>query len=207
MNCDIVASESTCRSCLACRGESPWSVDSQVASSGRKGQAAVTAAAWEAGTRERFPYEIVSHWRVPGPIGRVYELLSDSAALPRWWPQAYHRVREIAPGDADGRGRVLEITTKGALPYALAWRLEILEATRPRLIRLRASGELVGFGEWQLSEAANEVTLVYTWRVRAEHPILRRLEFVLKPIFALNHNWVMRKGEAGLKRELARRAA
>ena len=164
------------------------------------------AAAWEAGTRERFPYEIVSHWRVPGPIERVYELLSDGEALPRWWPQAYHRVREIAPGEADGRGRVLEITTKGALPYELTWRLEILETTRPRLIRLRASGELVGFGEWQLSEAANEVTLAYTWRVRAEHPILRRLELLLKPIFALNHNWVMRKGEEGLKRALARGA-
>jgi uncharacterized protein YndB with AHSA1/START domain len=183
-------------SCLALAGESQLNVDSQVAEG---------AAAWEAGTRERFPYEIVSHWRVPGPIERVFELLSDGEALPRWWPQAYHRVREIATGEADGRGRVLEITTKGALPYELTWRLEILETTRPRLIRLRASGELVGFGEWQLSEAANEVTLAYTWRVRAEHPILRRLELLLKPIFALNHNWVMRKGEEGLKRALAQR--
>ena len=111
-------------------------------------------------------------------------------------------MKEIAPGDAAGRGRVLAITTKGALPYELTWRLEILEAERPRLIRLKASGELVGFGEWRLAEAGGEVTLTYTWRVRAEHPILRRLEFLLKPIFALNHNWVMRKGEEGMKREL-----
>ena len=164
----------------------------------------MTTAAWEAGTRERFPYEIVSTWRVPGPIDRAYDVLADNAALPRWWPQAYYRVKEIAPGDAVGRGRVLAITTKGALPYELTWRLEILEAERPRLIRLKASGELVGFGEWRLAEAGGDVTLTYTWRVRAEHPILRRLEFLLKPIFALNHNWVMRKGEEGMKRELAR---
>ena len=165
----------------------------------------MTSAAWEAGRRERFPYEIVSAWRVPGPIDRAYDVLSDSQALPRWWPQAYYRVREIAAGDEAGIGRVLDITTKGALPYRLTWRLEILEAERPRLIRLKASGELVGFGEWRLVEPDGEVKLTYTWRVRAEHPILRRLEFPLKPIFALNHNWVMRKGEEGIRRELARR--
>ena len=166
----------------------------------------MTTAAWEWGTRERFPYEIVSQWRVPGPIERAYDVLSDNEALPRWWPQAYHRVQELAPGDEDGRGRVLEITVKGALPYVLTWQLEILEAERPRLIRLRASGELVGFGEWRLAEAGRGVTLVYSWRVRSEQPILRRLELVLKPLFVLNHKWVMRKGEQGMKRELARRS-
>jgi uncharacterized protein YndB with AHSA1/START domain len=165
----------------------------------------VATAIWQAGTEERFPYEIVSRWRVRGPIERAFEVLSDVQAAPRWWPQAYHRVREITPGDADGRGRILEITTKGALPYELTWRLEIIEVEPPHLIRLRASGELVGFGEWQLGESGEEVVLVYTWRVRAEHPVLRRLEFLLKPLFALNHNWVMRKGEAGMKREMAGR--
>jgi uncharacterized protein YndB with AHSA1/START domain len=160
---------------------------------------------WQAGTRERFPYEIVSRWRVPGPIERAYEVLSDVEAAPRWWPQAYHRVCEIAPGNTDGDGRILEITTKGALPYELTWRLEILEMEPPRLIRLRASGELVGFGEWQLVETGGDVALTYTWRVRAEQPLLRRLEFLLKPIFALNHNWVMRKGEEGMRREIVRR--
>jgi len=164
----------------------------------------VTSLPWEAGKRERFPYELVSQWRVPGPIERVYAVLSDVEAAPRWWPQAYHRVHEIARGEANGVGRILEITTKGALPYRLTWRLEILELEPPRLIRLRASGELVGFGEWQLAGAGDDVALTYTWRVRAEHPLLRRLEFLLKPIFALNHNWVMRKGEEGMRSEMTR---
>ncbi len=160
---------------------------------------------WQAGERERFPYEIVSNWRAPGPIDQVYAVLSDVEAAPRWWPQAYRRVREIAPGDDKGVGRVLEITTKGALPYELSWGLEILETDPPRLIRLCATGDLVGFGEWRLTTAGEDVAMIYAWRVRAEQPLLRRLEFLLKPIFALNHNYVMRKGEEGLKRELARR--
>jgi hypothetical protein len=42
--------------------------------------------------------------------------------------------------------------------------------------------------------------------VRVEKPWMQRLEFLLKPLFTINHNHVMRRGEAGLKRELARRA-
>ena len=33
----------------------------------------------------------------------------------------------------------------------------------------------------------------------------QRFEFLLKPFFKLNHDWVMRRGEAGLRREVARR--
>jgi hypothetical protein len=51
-----------------------------------------------------------------------------------------------------------------------------------------------------------EVALAYTWRVRVEKPWMQRLEFLLKPLFTINHNHVMRRGEAGLRRELARRA-
>jgi uncharacterized protein YndB with AHSA1/START domain len=161
---------------------------------------------WAASLRERFPYELVSHWRVPGRIDKVYDVLSDQAELPRWWPQVYTRVREIAPGDDSGRGRTLAIVTRGALPYDLTWQFTVLETERPRLIRLKASGELAGFGEWQLAEEGDEVALTYTWRIRAGKPWMQRLEFLLKPLFRMNHNYVMRQGEEGMKRELARRA-
>jgi uncharacterized protein YndB with AHSA1/START domain len=154
---------------------------------------------------KRFPYELTSHWRVPGTIGEVFDVLSDGPALPRWWPSAYTRVSEITPGDATGRGRTLAIVTRGALPYDLTWQFEILEAVRPTRIRLRASGDLQGFGEWTLRQEGPDVALVYLWRVRATKPWQQKLEWLLKPLFILNHNYVMRKGERGLKEELARR--
>lgn len=160
---------------------------------------------WTNALAERFPYEIASHWRVPGRIDDVYAVLTDAPSMPRWWP-TYRKVTEIAPGDDSGRGRTLAVVTSGALPYDLIWQFEILEAVKPRLIRLRASGDLAGFGEWQLRQEGGDVALTYTWRVRATKPWMQRLEFLLKPVFRVNHRYAMAKGEAGLKRELARRA-
>jgi uncharacterized protein YndB with AHSA1/START domain len=155
---------------------------------------------------DRFPYELESRWRVPGKIDAVYDVLTDAEALPHWWPDAYYRVREVARGDAQGRGRIADIVTRGKLPYEISWRLELLEAEKPNRILVRASGELVGYGEWRLRQDGETVELDYTWHVRAEKPWMKRIEFLLKPVFALNHQWVMRRGEQGMVEELARRA-
>lgn len=156
-------------------------------------------------TGERYPYEIVSHWRVPGRIADVFDVLTDAPGLPRWWPAAYARVSEIAPGDANGIGRTSDITTRGALPYDVNWRIEVIAVERPTMIRIRASGDLVGVGEWRLRQDGPDVALDYDWRVRVGKPWMKAFEVVLKPLFVFNHNIVMRKGERGLKAELARR--
>jgi hypothetical protein len=41
----------------------------------------------------------------------------------------------------------------------------------------------------------------------AEKPIVRRLSFLLKPLFERNHRWAMARGEESLKLELLRRRA
>lgn len=156
---------------------------------------------------ERYPYEIVSDWRVEGAIDDVFAVLTDATSLPRWWRQAYSRVVEVKPGDKRGRGRITDITTRGALPYDVNWRIEVVDIARPEMIRVRASGDLIGVGVWRLRQEGNSVALTYDWRVRAKKPWMERLEFLLKPAFVLNHKWVMRRGEAGLRAELARRKA
>jgi hypothetical protein len=155
-----------------------------------------------------YPYEIVSHWRVPGRIEAVYAVLTDAPALPRWWPEAYGKVLEIAPGDpATGVGRTSAVVTRGLLPYAIHWRITLVEARRPDFIRIAAHGDVEGVGEWRLRQEDAAVALDYDWRVRVGKPWMRRFERLLKPAFVWNHNFVMRRGERGLKAELARRAA
>ena len=154
-----------------------------------------------------YPYEIVSHWRVPGRIDDVYAVLTDAPGLPRWWPEAYSEVREIAPGDETGRGRVSAIVTRGFLPYAVRWQITVTEARRPDLIRIDAAGDVEGVGEWRLRQDDGAVALAYDWRVRVGKPWMRRFERLLKPLFVWNHDYVMRRGEKGLAAELGRRAA
>ena len=148
-------------------------------------------------------FALVSRWRVRGDIETVFACLG-SPEIARWWPEAYREVREIAPGDPDGRGRVLEVLTRGRIPYSLRWRLEVLEVRRPTRIVVRASGDLVGQGAWELRQDGAFVELAYTWRVEATKPWMRRLAPALRPLFAASHHWVMRRGEVGLARELER---
>jgi len=155
---------------------------------------------------ERYPYEIESRWQVLGRIDDVYAVLTDAEALPRWWPEAYSRVIVAADGGEDGVGRVTDITTRGILPYDVTWRVEVLETRRPELIRVKASGDVIGLGTWQLRGDDGAVHLSYLWRVRVGKPWMQKFEFLLKPVFAANHNWVMRRGELGLRAELSRRA-
>lgn len=156
---------------------------------------------------ERYPYEIESRWRVPGAIGDVYAVLTDAEALPRWWSEAYSKVTVAAEGDPEtGVGRVTDIVTRGVLPYDVTWRVEVLETRRPELIRVKASGDVIGLGAWRLAEKDGTVDLSYLWRVRVGKPWMQKFEFLLKPVFVWNHKWVMRRGEIGLRAELARRA-
>ena len=155
---------------------------------------------------ERFPYVIVSHWRVAGELRHVFDVLTDAPSLPRWWPAAYTHVREIAKGDAKtGIGNTSEIVTRGFLPYDVNWRLEVIDTDAPTRIDVKASGDLSGFGAWRLSQEGGDVALTYTWRVRVNKPWMQRVEFLLKPFFTINHKFVMRQGEAGLRVELKRR--
>jgi hypothetical protein len=155
----------------------------------------------------RNDYVFVTRWRVQASIEEVSAILDDAADLPRWWPAVYLDVRVVEPGDDRGIGRVVELFTKGWLPYTLRWRFRVTENRRPHGFSLEASGDLAGQGVWTLTQDGAYAEVVYDWRVRADKPLLRHLSFILKPIFAANHRWAMARGEESLKRELVRRQA
>jgi len=157
-------------------------------------------------------YHFVTTWQVPATREEITELLADAEGLARWWPSVYLRVREEAPGDATGCGKVVDLWTKGFLPYTLRWRFEVTRSDPPHGFRLEARGDFRGIGIWTFTpvRAAGDVrgpltTVAYDWTVVAEKGILRTLSSVMKPIFSANHHWAMRRGEESLRLELARR--
>lgn len=152
-------------------------------------------------------YHFVTHWRVRGTLEEVNAILGDATDLPRWWPSVYLEVRELEPGGPDGVGRVIELYTKGWLPYTLRWRFRVAESNLPHGFALEARGDFVGRGVWSFVQAGDYVDISYDWRIRAEKPLLRTLSFLLKPIFSANHHWAMARGEENLALELQRRRA
>ena len=74
-------------------------------------------------------------------------------------------------------------------------------------IVVEATGDFVGRGVWAMRQDREWADLQFDWRIRADKPLLKRLSFLFKPLFAANHRWAMRRGEIGLRREMSRRAS
>jgi hypothetical protein len=151
-------------------------------------------------------YHFITHWRIHATLKEVADVITDADGLTQWWPAVYLNVTETAPGDETGLGKELELYTKGWLPYTLRWKLRVSEIGR-RSFTLQAFGDFSGRGIWSFEEDGPWVNITYDWQIRANKPLLRWLSPALKPIFAANHQWAMRIGEASLKLELARRRA
>lgn len=140
-------------------------------------------------------YVFISRWHVAATREEVAAILADPAQLPRWWGDVY---LSVTPED----GGVYVVHSRGALPYTLRWRLQLVRDDRPRGFSLRAWGDLEGTGDWEFHASG---LIVFVWRVRADKPLLRWFSWLLKPVFAANHRWAMARGEEALRREVVRR--
>jgi hypothetical protein len=152
-------------------------------------------------------YAFLTRWRVKGTVQEIVDVLSDSADLPRWWPAVYLVAQRLKEGDEQHVGEEIRLYTKGFLPYTLRWDFRVTGVETLRSITLEAWGDFVGRGIWTFEQQGDEVLVLYDWNIRAEKPLLRRLGFVLKPVFAANHRWAMHTGEQSLRLELERRRA
>lgn len=150
-------------------------------------------------------YHFTTHWRVKGSVDEIYNLLADAGRLPEWWPAVYLDVTLLEPGDPETNiGRVIELYTKGWLPYTLRWKFRLVEVEYPRGYTLEAEGDFVGRGAWSFAQEGEFVQVTYDWHIRAEKPLLKTLTPLLRPVFSANHQWAMARGRESLELELAR---
>jgi hypothetical protein len=152
-------------------------------------------------------YEFRTVWRVAGTAGEVRDVLADGPSLPRWWPAVYLSVATVNEGEGSGTGGEIAMFTKGWLPYTLRWTLRVTEPVTDAGFALAATGDLIGTGRWTFTQDGSEVVITYDWWVSASKPLLRRLTWLLRPVFSANHRWAMARGEESLRLELRRRRA
>jgi uncharacterized protein YndB with AHSA1/START domain len=116
-------------------------------------------------------YRFFTHWRVRARAEEVYELISKPMDFPRWWPEVYLKVEEVAPGDERGVGHCVRLHTRGWLPYTLNWQSCCTEADRPLRLAIRASGDFDGRGIWTLRQDGEYVDVTFDWQLRADKPL------------------------------------
>lgn len=151
-------------------------------------------------------YHVVSRWRIPATLEEVACVLRDASGLARWWPAAFLRVQVLHAGDADEVGKTVWLRTKGWLPYVLELSVVVEQVVYPHSCILRVHGDFEGGCRCTATAEGDEVELVFDWRVAVTKALVRRLSWLLKPVFVANHRWVMRRGRESLLLELQRRA-
>jgi hypothetical protein len=149
-------------------------------------------------------YRFLTTWCLEAPIEPVWDAIHDSERWPEWW-RGVERVVEIVPGDEDGIGQVGRYTWKSRLPYELSFDVRTVRKEPPHLLEGEAFGELAGTGIWRLTEGAGLTTVLYEWDVRTTRSWMNLLAPIARPVFAKNHDWVMKGGGEGLARLLGAR--
>jgi uncharacterized protein YndB with AHSA1/START domain len=142
-------------------------------------------------------YRFLTTWLLETEREPVWEAIFDQRSWPSWW-RGVKDVVELDPGAADGVGSHSRLTWRSKLPYDLVFEARTRRVERPHLIEADASGELEGIGRWRLFEQDGITAAIYEWNVRTTKPWMNALAPLARPMFQINHDWVMRNGATGI---------
>ena len=146
-------------------------------------------------------YRFLTTWLLPAPREEVFQAIWDSERWPSWWP-GVEDVVKLEPGDDEGVGSLGRYVWKSRLPYRLEFEMRITRVERPALMEGRSTGELTGTGRWRLFEQDGVTAVIYEWEVTTTSRWMNLLAPLARPLFAWNHDVVMRWGGEGLARRL-----
>ncbi len=142
-----------------------------------------------------------SEWWLPGVApDRVYAALADVETYPQWWSQ----VRGGRRIDADSG----QVRCRSLLPYELCFVVRRhIEDPAARVLAAQLDGDLVGTSRWtivpRITAHGRGSAAVFDEDVRVAKALVRLAGRVARPVLRLNHELMMRAGEAGLRRHLA----
>ena len=149
-------------------------------------------------------YRFLTTWVLEASREDAFQAIWDSERWPSWWP-GVEAVVEVEPGDEEGVGSLGRYVWKSRLPYRLEFEMRTTKVERPRLMEGRSVGELTGTGRWRLFEENGTTAVLYEWDVETTRAWMNWLAPLARPVFAWNHDAVMRWGGEGLARLLGTR--
>ena len=80
---------------------------------------------------------------------------------------------------------------------------QVVKDRAARVLEVLMTGDLEGFSRWTLSRSGGSTRLLFEEEVEATKSLLVRFAPVARPAFKLNHSFMMRHGEAGLRTYMA----
>ena len=146
-------------------------------------------------------YRFLTTWLLEAPQERVWDAIYESERWPEWW-HGVLEVEKLEEGDESGVGEYGRYVWKSKLPYKLEFFVRTTRVEEPYLLEGNAEGELAGVGRWRLFERDGVTAALYEWNVHTTRAWMNLLAPLARPIFAVNHDYVMRNGGHGLAKLL-----
>lgn len=150
-------------------------------------------------------FRLVSNWAVDASFRELLAVVRDPLSLASWWSAVFLRAELIEPGGADLAGLTVRFHTKGFLPHTFQFTARISRADPRGALSIDTWGDFEGTGVVEMRRSARGMVIGIVWQVRVRQPYIRPFLRLLKPVFAANHRWAMRRGREGLEAEVRRR--
>ena len=148
-------------------------------------------------------YHFVTKWFFQAPIERVWEEIIDVETWPTWW-QSIKKAKIRGAERKPQLGSVVDCEVMGSRLYTLRFWFEVATLQPPKIMEIKASGDLLGSGKWLLERQADGTAVTFYWDVGMTNPIMNllgKLPFI-KAWMENNHNKVMANGYRVLKQKL-----
>jgi hypothetical protein len=142
-------------------------------------------------------YRFLTTWLLEAEREPIWDAIYDSERWPEWW-KGVLEAEELEEGDETGVGRYGRYIWKSKLPYKLEFFVRTTKVKKPHLLEGDAKGELAGVGRWRLFEQDGATAVLYEWNVHTTRAWMNLLTPIARPIFAVNHDYVMRNGGVGI---------
>lgn len=142
-------------------------------------------------------YKFVTIWKLDAPIDSVYQAIHDTQDWTKWWSNI-EKVEVLHREPNGGVGQIERFTFRTELPYKLQFDLRVTRNEPPTLLEGQASGELDGIGRWTLTREPDGTLVHYLWAVRTTRWWMNLFAPLARPLFARNHEAVMKNGGKAL---------
>ncbi|MDQ0618107.1 SRPBCC family protein [Arthrobacter globiformis] len=158
-------------------------------------------------------FDLNSTWHLPATPEYVWAVIADiDMSWPQWWPHCtFAAPLSRTEAKSNSQEDILKATTaclnfKASLGYTLTISIHPTEVAAPRKIDFDAGGNLNGTGRVLLTaENQGQATRMdIEWRVRPTQRWMNLLTPIAAPAFTAAHALMMRQGEKGLIKALAK---
>ena len=153
--------------------------------------------------QQQATYSFHDRWMVHSEIETVAGFLANPENLPTWWPQ-FQLAQQTDSQLSGYLGRQFNVVVRGFLPYKLKLEFQVDSVSFPEQFSVVIGGDVVGRGTGKLSRVNGAIQIDFTLDLTLERTSLRWMSLLLRPLMALQHQFVMASGGVALAKALKR---